>query len=380
VTDNQGGTDTESIYIFTLGPPYDETEPNDSKATAQDLPAFPFTHLVGETADGDEDWYKFTVAGGPKYLCVEVHGTYNDTVLFAEDGSTLLETSSFDGKYETLVHQCANGTYYLRRSTSPGYPSASYFIAADLVTSFPVAELSGEKLSSAAIQGNWVLVSKVEAFKLPAAMENTGFKYGCTIDWDFDNDGFYDQPVYPNQWVHQVFYMQMGSVTCRATVTPPDGSPTESTQDFLCVGTSNEDEPNDLPGTAQHLTLESRKMADVDEKNWKHGIRGAIGDSSPGGSVSDWYRYEIPDGGAVAIVVARWRSLTRFGLTIHGPDGTSVRATLPPDGGFYNGMKLIDYPTEPGIYYVELETDSATAWNAGGYGIAGFYEKADSGG
>lgn len=378
VTDNQGASATATTDVYILGPPYNESEPNDSAATADILPTFPFTHFVGSTADGDQDWFKFTVNGATKYLWLETHGYVNDTSLYAADGTTLLASSTYADGMSSLLYQCTAGDYYIVRSTQAGWPAYDYFLAADLFTTFPVAAISGQKLTSA-IDGRIILVTGLTAYDLaPGAPE---LSYGCKIDWDFDNDG-HTEEGFPGGWAVknrrgvQARYYQLGDTVAKVTVTPPVGSPTSSTFDIHVFedGDHEEYEPNDVPGTAQSLVLsKGTKMANI---NWKYSVFGAIGDSSPGGSLDDWYRYDIPKAGTVKFYVDRWGTLTRFSLTILDADGTTVRKFSLP--GNHEWIAIVDYPVSGGIYYLHLQTDPAEPWNAGGYCLGGLFDPTSS--
>jgi PKD repeat protein len=378
VTDNQGATATATTDVYILGPPYDETEQNDTAAAADTLPAFPFTHFIGSTADGDQDWFKFTVAGGTKYLWLETHGYVNETDLYASDGTTMLASSTYADGMSSLLYQCTPGDYYIVRSTPAGWPAYDYFLAADLFTDFPAADLTAQKLTSE-VYGPIILVTTLKAYDVaPGAPE---LSYGCQIDWDLDNDGHVEQGfpgILPlkNRRTVQAKYYQLGDTTAKVTVTPPVGAPTSSTFDIHVYedGDHEEYEPNDVPGTAQSLELSGgTKMAHI---NWKHSVFGAIGDSSPGGSLDDWYRYDIPQAGTVKFYVDRWGPLTRFSLTILAADGSTVRASALV--GNHEWIAIADYPVSGGMYYLHLQTVPAEPWNAGGYCLGGLFDPTGS--
>jgi len=115
-------------FIFTPLRVYAETEPNDTPGQANTLPL----GVTGDTnaslsSSSDVDWFKLTVIQDHTY----VFETYNvspylDTrmALYDTDGSTQIDYTYSSGTGNTLSRISwqapANGTYYLRVSSSSG--------------------------------------------------------------------------------------------------------------------------------------------------------------------------------------------------------------------------------------------------------------------
>ncbi|MFJ9352506.1 pre-peptidase C-terminal domain-containing protein [Streptomyces sp. NPDC101237] len=134
------GTPETSCGTQGGGTTVDESEPNDSRSTADDITASapPVTLTGSLNTTSDQDYFKFTLASGKTAtISCAIPDAYDaDAYLLDASGSTLTRSvNNGRGSDESLTYTrtaAGNGTYYLDLEAYAGSGSATY--ACDLST------------------------------------------------------------------------------------------------------------------------------------------------------------------------------------------------------------------------------------------------------
>lgn len=184
----------------------DESEPNNSAATA-DLLAASESKIKGNIyVEGDVDYYSFNAVAGSRVYAATMTSfsasNSSDTVLdiIAPDGSTVLETDDNDGSFSSTSSSIAgtilsaSGTYYIRVSaSSQALQIRPYYLYLTVRSGLPTAETEandtfpGQAMPNSGLaSGSMSSTSDVDNFSFNLNAGDTVF---MSLDFDPERDG-----------------------------------------------------------------------------------------------------------------------------------------------------------------------------------------------
>ncbi len=197
VTDEHSVADTASAWVLSLDsdnpPDYTEIENNDTRETAQQLPAVDFQDFTGNCGtggpqDGDtEDWYKFEwYQDSMSHFWLQTGNEEDlDLALYNEFGQLIGATSGFQN-FEILDLPLMAGRYYLQINAFNGQGNSTDYILTT-ITSFK------NEAPSAYLHANPAELVQGQQITL---LGNQSFDFDGDIveyAWDLYGDGAYER-------------------------------------------------------------------------------------------------------------------------------------------------------------------------------------------
>lgn len=286
VTDNSGNTRSEYVTVV-VGNPIHETEPNDEKFQADELPTVPFTNFLGDvgptapSGTGNTDVFRLRVLqpGHYTFNLQFIPGTGNLDIALRTASSELIYYAGSTGADEVFSRSLAPGEYLVYVYNRKLAENAEYALSMSAVYS----ELPLAQLAATPVSGNYPL-----AVQLSAAGSTDPDGSIAEYAWDPYGDGHFESTTGMTNNL-AVTYNRRGTFAARLRVTDNAGAQSYATCEVLVSGPPlDEVEPNNTVATAQVLSLPTANF---------------FGDCGYGGSPTsdnfDWYRVTVPSNGTL---------------------------------------------------------------------------------
>ena len=346
-------------YSISINSTINETESNNTRATAQLLPSG-YT-VTGEiTSTDNTDMYKYTTTVTGRLTINVSKGSLQEMWVqwYTEDGTEIMSTDYYSGDYSQYMDLNA-GTYYIGinqyRNYTGTYNLRGVFTAAgnnDVESNNSISNAQSLTFGQT-IKGFISYQDRVDMFKYTttttgrlAINVSKGSLTDMYVKWYTDDGTEIRSMNYYSGDYSQ--YMDLNAGTYYIGITPYSSSYSGTynlSGEFTAAG-SNDVEPNNDRSTAQLLTSGQT-------------IRGFISYQDR----VDMYRYELTQSGILTVNVTR-DGLTDMYVRWYDVNGTQF-FSLNYYSGSYNQLKDLD----AGTYYIEITPYSSS--QTGTYNLTG---------
>lgn len=360
VTDSDGNADIAAISLFAddSNLSYDDAEPNNDSPTAQVLPGISIREWdarIGEGTGSDEDvhdWYSLTLEPQQELLLhIDfIHAECDvDMKLYADDGQTVLGSSTSTSDQEQIVYTAASaGTYLVdiyEYTPDPNDATNYTFIArTPQPNDFPVADLQSDTASGP--------IPLTVNFDSSASYDPGGGSI-AKWEWDLDGNGTWDTSSTSSGLETGVYYA-VGSFNASVRVTNTIGFTDTASVVITTTGTYDEIEPNNDAAGAQQLSF---PLAD---------FNGSLGPGGYDGSNEDWFKISATAGQVLDVTMYLHDDFTDLDMKLYDSDGTTQLDSSTGVGDTEN----INYTfATSGTFY--LKPYVFTSGGAGGYKLDG---------